>query len=85
MALIKTTGCVIYLKADIECLTQRYQQIEERNERPLLADVLDIEDQLERILKDRKNIYEKADYVLDVCTATLSKFEEIIKSCIKHH
>jgi shikimate kinase len=85
MALIKTAGCVIYLKADIELLTQRFEQIKERNDRPLLANVLDIEDQLERILKDRKNIYEKADYVLDVCTATLSKFEEIIKSCIKHH
>jgi shikimate kinase len=85
MAIIKNAGCVIYLKADIELLTQRFENIEDRNSRPLLADVLEIEDELEYILKERKNIYESADYKIDVGTASVSTFEEIIKSCIKNH
>jgi shikimate kinase len=85
MAIMKNAGCVIYLKADIELLTQRFENIEDRNSRPLLADVLEIEDELEYILKERKNIYESADYKIDVGTASVSTFEEIIKSCIKNH
>jgi shikimate kinase len=85
LAVIKNEGCVVYLKAGIELLTERFERIEDRNDRPLLADVPEIEKQLEAILKERKNIYEKADYILDVDMATVSTFEEIIKSCIKDH
>lgn len=85
MQMMKKEGCVIYLKADIELLTQRFENIEERNNRPLLADVTEIEILLARLLKERKNIYDQADYVLDVRTVSVSTFEEIIKSCIEDH
>jgi shikimate kinase len=82
---MKKEGCVIYLKANVITLTQRFENTEEQNGRPLLASITDIEIELETLLEERKYIYEQADYTIDVSDASVSNFEQIIQSCTGRH
>ncbi|MBS1771986.1 MAG: shikimate kinase [Bacteroidetes bacterium] len=82
MAKMKNAGCVIYLEANIITLTSRFESAEEKNNRPLLASLTDVEEGLLDLLDDRKNIYEQADYVLSVEGLSITNFDKIISECI---
>lgn len=80
--IMKKAGCTIYLKTNVVTLVQRLESIEEQNNRPLLAGIIDLEEELETLMEERKNIYEQADYTIDAANVSVSSFEQIIQSCI---
>lgn len=83
--IMKKTGCTVYLKTNVVTLVQRLESIEEQNSRPLLAGIVDLEEELEILLEERKYIYEQADYVIDAANVSVSSFGQIIQSCTGRH
>ncbi len=84
METMKSNGCVVYLRANIELLASRLKK-EFIGKRPLLSGSDDLDDKLTAMLKVRKNIYEQAHYVIDAETDSITNFEQIIRSCIDPH
>lgn len=62
--LLKNNGKILYLKASKQTLVERLLGNEDR---PLLTNEEPLEDNVERLLKERESIYESvADYILEV-------------------
>ncbi len=60
--ILKEKSTVIYLEADLETL---YERAKKNTERPLLNDC-DIKNKLENLLKERKEKYKQAHYIIDI-------------------
>ena len=76
--LLKSSGKIIFLRANVETLCKRLQA---DTERPLLQNAKSLQERLENLLKDRAPTYEKvADLTLDVDEKTPEEIaDEIIK------
>lgn len=85
ISVMKKAGCVVYLKADVLTLAQRLETIEERNDRPLLRDMIDVEEEMQEILEKRKDVYEQANYIITVPASSITIFEPIILTCTQKH
>ena len=85
LSIMKQAGCVVYLTAAIETLVSRFEGVEENNERPLLASVPDIEEELVDLLESRKNIYEQAHYIIACEGLSVVNFEQIFSRCTDRH
>jgi shikimate kinase len=79
MALIQQSGRVIYLEADIDFLQNNIAQ--EQQQRPLLEEG-DLEERLSGLLRDRKKVYEQADFTLKSEALQLQDFEGIIQQSL---
>jgi shikimate kinase len=75
---MKKAGCVVYLSASLATLRHRLEA--DRNVRPLIDS--NMEDKLKDLLSKRAPIYGLADYVVDVETATVHTFAQILETCI---
>ena len=78
VALLKSGGKIVFLRAKVETLVRRLQA---DRERPLLQNADSLRERLENLLKDRAPIYERAaDFTLDVDEKTPEEIAgEIIK------
>jgi shikimate kinase len=85
ISVMKNAGCVVYLKADVLTLAQRLDTIEERDDRPVLHDMVDLEEEMQELLDKRRQVYEQADYTVTVPVSSITIFEPIILSCIQKH
>jgi shikimate kinase len=83
LALMKSAGCVVYLKAAIETLLNNIKK--QILARPLLQDTPDLVARLSDIYDKRCRVYEQANYTLEVECLTVSQFEPILAECIKPH
>lgn len=81
--LMKRSGCVIYLLGSVDTLAKRMR--EQIGQRPLVADVNNIEEYITNTLVRRKKYYEQAHYMIPEENISLSTFEEIITSCLEKH
>ena len=76
MSLMKKTGIVIYLQAEVSYLLKNLKDSEEV--RPLLNNRGDMSAYLTDLLKKRKGIYEQANYILPTQDISLTTFDKII-------
>jgi shikimate kinase len=77
-SLMKKNGIVIYLKATVTFLANRLKG--HIDKRPLLSGHAELKARLRDILKERKKIYEQADYIFAADSVTPLTFDEIIKN-----
>jgi shikimate kinase len=82
LELMKQNGCVVYIKADINTLTDRLGQDE--NTRPLLNGE-HIQEKLERLYQERRTYYEQAHYTVQADETIIANFEQIIALCTERH
>lgn len=85
MELMNSAGCTVFLDIDIQVLTNRIEQKEDANERPLLASVADVADELQQLLGKRINIYEQARYKVQSSQVSITNFDKIFSLCISRH
>lgn len=83
MQLMKESGTVIYLQADVAFLLDNLIGTEAA--RPLLNNLDDLASYLSQTMAKRKNFYEQAHHILPVKDISLVTFDEIITSCINSH
>jgi shikimate kinase len=83
LRLMKETGCVVYLRAELSILAQRLAG--ELDRRPLLTRDPFLLPTLQQMLDARESFYEQAHYIFDVENLSLTNFEQIIASCTKPH
>lgn len=81
LAYMKAQGCVVYMQAPISYLANRLNNT--NTKRPLLEGA--IEERLEQLYENRKNIYEQAHHIVDAETLTVGNFAEIIAQCKHQH
>ncbi|MBL7717828.1 MAG: shikimate kinase [Flavipsychrobacter sp.] len=75
---MKDAGCTVYLRASTAALIQRLSNSATR--RPLLEGK-DINAALEELYRQRNPFFTQADYIFDIDSITVSKFENIVSSC----
>ena len=64
LEIMKSAGCVIYLRAELSTLAQRL--VQEEHQRPLLTGKSFLLPTLQQMLAERQGFYEQADYIFDV-------------------
>ena len=79
-SLLKSSGYIVYLKATMGTLLSNLQP--HIASRPLLSPS-DLENRLNRLYEERRGIYEKADYTLNVENLSIQHFEPILQLCTK--
>jgi len=79
---MKKAGCTIYLDANIEYLLQRLANSPTR--RPLLEGK-ELNKALLELYHKRNPFFSQADYIFDIENISVSKFENILPSCIGRH
>ncbi len=80
LALMKQEGIVIYLKAHIETL--RKHLFREAASRPLLNHPDGLDCRLHRLIEERSQYYEQADYIFPIESVSIANFTETILTCI---
>lgn len=80
MKVMLDNGCVVYLEADTEVLTERLQN--DVDDRPLLRNG-DLLSTLQSLFPQREHFYKQAHYTLNANNLSISDFDKIIESCIK--
>ncbi|RYE24532.1 MAG: shikimate kinase [Sphingobacteriales bacterium] len=78
---MKANGCVVYLRADLDILSDR---IADDVTRPLLASA-DKYQRLQQLFAEREEIYRQADYILQSGELSLPTFAKIIQECTNRH
>ena len=79
---MKDAGCVVYLQAEMEVIVQRLANSATR--RPLLEGK-EINSALSELYDQRYPFFSQADYIFDVESISVAKFEKIIPTCIDRH
>lgn len=82
-SLMKTAGCIVYLRAEIETLYSNLAK--EKDTRPLLSSGGELKTRLRHLLEERKKVYERADYILQAENISVATFAQIISSCTNRH
>lgn len=82
LELMKQNGCVVYMEADINTLTDRL--VQDENSRPLINSE-NIPEQLERLYQERRTYYEQADCTVQADETIIANFEQIIALCTDRH
>jgi len=77
LELMKTAGCVVYIRASVEELSRRLKG--PATGRPLLAG--NKEERLRRLLSERDAIYSQAHFTYQTESLTEATFAEIIDTC----
>ena len=81
ISLLKDNGIVVYLRAKKQTLVERLQG---DNTRPLLQKEGSLDDEIERLLQEREELYEdSADVVLDVDGKTPEEITKEILACVE--
>lgn len=80
IALMKESGCVVYLQADYSTLQDRLQNDDTR---PLLSAEGTVEEILIKLYSLRQPYYQQAHYTLDANHITITDFDKIIALCTK--
>lgn len=81
LAQMKRQGCTVYMQASVNYLADRLRNADTK--RPLIDDA--VEERLQQLYKNRKNIYEQAHQIVDAETLTVGNFAEIIAQCKHQH
>lgn len=81
MTWMKEQGCVVYIKTEIQTLSNR---VGTGNARPLLNSE-DIRTSLEQLYCERRKYYEQAHYTLQADESIIANFEQIMKLCTGLH
>lgn len=81
LELMKSKGCVVFLKADIQSLMLNLEK--EKLIRPLL--IGNATEKLQALLSERGHIYEQADIICEVKSLTETTFAEILSVCTNRH
>lgn len=81
LAYMKAQGCTVYLQASLVYLADRLRNTDAK--RPLIDDA--VEEKLQQLYENRKNIYELAHQIVDAETLTVGNFAEIIAKCKHQH
>ena len=78
---IRDRGCTVYLQASLVYLADRLRNTDAK--RPLIDYA--VEEKLQQLYENRKNIYEQAHHIVDAETLTVCNFAEIIAQCKHQH
>ncbi|MCD6062207.1 MAG: hypothetical protein K0R82_118 [Flavipsychrobacter sp.] len=81
--IMRATGCIVYLKADIDTLAKRLQ--DGADHRPLLTRLPYLLPTLQQMLSAREGFYDQADHILQVENLTDTTFAQIIDACTNKH
>lgn len=74
---LKKNGIVFYLAASPELL---YKRTQNQKHRPLLNNAKNLKERINKLLEQRKPLYEKADYIVDTNNKTIEKVcDDIVK------
>ncbi|MCX2743415.1 shikimate kinase [Mangrovivirga sp. M17] len=80
LKILKNTGLLIYLKADVDVLVKRIENnIIEKDNRPLF-NTADIESKYKALIKDRRLFYEDAHLIVDTGGLNEKEIAELILS-----
>jgi shikimate kinase len=79
-SLLKNSGYIVYLKATTETLLNNLRK--SIASRPLL-NPSDLESRLNQLYEQRRNVYDQADYTLQVENLSIQHFDPILQLCTK--